>query len=77
MLIHVEITHRLDIEIEKTVVAKRREHVVVEADASVDAHGAATVEINRDPDVGFQRLASLRGAAAHGRYLSIVERRRF
>ena len=57
MEIDVQVTRRLDREVDQAVARELLQHVVEKADAGRDVAGAAAVEIDGGADRGLARLA--------------------
>jgi len=66
VVINVQIARAFDIKIEETVTREKRQQMVEESDAGLDARFAATVERERDANIGFV-CAARDFAATRGR----------
>ena len=58
MIVNMQIPTRLDIEIEGTVTRNLFKHVFEERNSGIETGLSTSVEIERDGDLGFQRIAT-------------------
>ena len=63
MRINVQITHRLDLEVNQAVTRKKREHVIEETVSGIDGGNARAIEIEAELNVSFGGFARLCRAA--------------
>ena len=57
MIVHLQISAHIDLEIEQTVLAEESEHVIEERDTCLDRRGAGAIDYEVDGDISFRRLS--------------------
>ena len=73
VMINVQITNRFDLQIEKAVPSKQRQHVIEEANARGDLILATAIEIDRKLDLSFGGVASNRCGSGHGFATGLIQ----
>ena len=66
MGVHFEVAVAAQVEVHRGMLGEQGEHVVEKGDAGVDFGFALAVEIKRDGNLGFERVAFDSGLPFHG-----------